>query len=172
MDLFNPPINYDLKTMSDKIKLEDFENPYVQVVWEDVPENFTQERLKSVKTYFQKKYNSLNVNVITKTKQTETGQQTVDVSFNIMDKNYQRELMKSFLESKGSGDKYEDVLKIDDAVENKLIQQDVEVSPFQKWYIKKIHFSNFLSYGDNQVLDFEKCNGITVIESDPPKLWW
>jgi DNA repair exonuclease SbcCD ATPase subunit len=168
MDLFNPPINYDLKTMSDKIKLEDFENPYLQVVWEDVPENFTQERLKSVKTYFQKKYNSLNVNVITKTKQTETGQQTVDVSFNIMDKNYQRELMKSFLESKGSGDKYEDVLKIDDAVENKLIQQDVEVSPFQKWYIKKIHFSNFLSYGDNQVLDFEKCNGITVIESDPP----
>jgi DNA repair exonuclease SbcCD ATPase subunit len=121
-----------------------------------------------VKTYFQKKYNSLNVNVITKTKQTETGQQTVDVSFNIMDKNYQRELMKSFLESKGSGDKYDDIVKIDEAVENKLIQQDVEVTPFQKWYIKKIHFSNFLSYGDNQVLDFEKCNGITVVESDPP----
>jgi len=101
-------------------------------------------------------------------KQTETGQQTVDVSFNIMDKNYQRELMKSFLESKGSGDKYDDIVKIDEAVENKLIQQDVEVTPFQKWYIKKIHFSNFLSYGDNQVLDFEKCNGITVVESDPP----
>jgi len=168
MDLFNPPINYDLITMSEKIKLEEYENPYVQVVWEDTPENFTQERIKSVKTYFQKKYNSLNVNVITKTKQTETGQQTVDVSFNIMDKNYQRELMKSFLESKGSGDKYDDIVKIDEAVENKLIQQDVEVTPFQKWYIKKIHFSNFLSYGDNQVLDFEKCNGITVVESDPP----
>ena len=168
MDLFNPPINYDLTTMSEKIKLEEYENPYVQVVWEDAPENFTQERIKSVKTYFQKKYNSLNVNVITKSKQTETGQQTVDVSFNIMDKNYQRELMKSFLESKGSGDKYDDIVKIDEAVENKLIQQNVEVTPFQKWYIKKIHFSNFLSYGDNQVLDFEKCNGITVVESDPP----
>ena len=168
MDLFNPPINYDLTTMSEKIKLEEYENPYIQVVWEDTPENFTQERIKSVKTYFQKKYNSLNVNVITKTKQTETGQQTVDVSFNIMDKNYQRELMKSFLESKGSGDKYDDIVKIDEAVENKLIQQNVEVKPFQKWYIKKIHFSNFLSYGDNQVLDFEKCNGITVVESDPP----
>ena len=168
MDLFNPPINYDLNTMSEKINLQDYENPYVQVVWEDTPENFTQERLKSVKTYFQKKYNSLNVNVITKTKQVESGQQTVDVSFNIMDKNYQRELMKSYLETKGSGKDYDDVVKIDDAVENKLIQQDVEVSPFQKWYIKKIHFSNFLSYGDNQVLDFEKCNGITVIESDPP----
>jgi hypothetical protein len=29
-------------------------------------------------------------------------------------------------------------------------------------------FSNFLSYGENQVLDFEKCGGITVVESDPP----
>ena len=50
MDLFNPPINYDLTTMSEKIKLEEYENPYIQVVWEDTPENFTQERIKSVKT--------------------------------------------------------------------------------------------------------------------------
>jgi len=120
MDLFNPPINYDLTTMSEKIKLEEYENPYVQVVWEDTPENFTQERIKSVKTYFQKKYNSLNVNVITKTKQTETGQQTVDVSFNIMDKNYQRELMKSFLESKGSGDKYDDITQKAEEIFNRF----------------------------------------------------
>ena len=58
MDLFNPPINYDLTTMSEKIKLEEYENPYIQVVWEDTPENFTQERIKSVKTYFQKKSSS------------------------------------------------------------------------------------------------------------------
>jgi DNA repair exonuclease SbcCD ATPase subunit len=76
--------------------------------------------------------------------------------------------MKSYLEAKGNDGLYDDIVKIDDAVENRLIQQDVEVSPFQKWFIKKIHFSNFLSYGDNQVLDFEKCNGITVVESDPP----
>jgi hypothetical protein len=36
MDLFNPPINYDLTTMSERIKLEEYENPYVQVVWEDL----------------------------------------------------------------------------------------------------------------------------------------
>ena len=35
-------------------------------------------------------------------------------------------------------------------------------------YIKKIEFHNFLSYGQNQVSDFDKCNGITVVESDPP----
>ena len=147
---------------------QDFENPYIQVVWEDTPENFTQERIKSVKHYFQKKYNSLNVNVITKSKQSEDVNQTIDVSFNIMDKNYQRELMKGFLESKGLGDHFDEIVKIDEIVDNKLAAEDSEVNPFQRWYIKKIHFSNFLSYGDNQVLDFDKCNGITVIESDPP----
>lgn len=149
-------------------KLQEFENPYIQVVWEDTPENFTQERIKSVKQYFQKKYNSFNVNVISKTKQSEDVNQTIDVSFNIMDKNYQRELMKGFLETKGQGDSFEDILKIDEIVDNRIAAEDSEATPFQRWYIKKIHFSNFLSYGDNQVLDFEKCNGITVIESDPP----
>ena len=169
MDLFDPPINFDLKTMPKDIpKLQEFENPYIQVVWEDTPENFTQERIKSVKQYFQKKYNSLNVNVISKTKQSEDVNQTIDVSFNIMDKNYQRELMKGFLETKGQGDSFEDILKIDEIVDNRIAAEDSEATPFQRWYIKKIYFSNFLSYGDNQVLDFEKCNGITVIESDPP----
>ena len=154
--------------MPKQIKLEDYENPYVQVVWEDTPENFTQERIKSVKQYFSKKYNSLNVNVITKTIQLESVNQTVDVSFNIMDKNYQRELIKSLLESKNQGEHFEKVVAIDALVDNKLLTEDVEVSPFKKWFIKKIYFSNFLSYGENQVLDFEKCGGITVVESDPP----
>jgi len=133
-----------------------------------VPENFTQERIKSVKQYFYKKYNTTNVNVITKVKNTEETQQTIDVSVNIMDKNYQRELIKSLLESKGQEDLYDKVISIDNAVENALIANDTEVTPFKRWYIKKIEFSNFLSFGEDQVLDFEKCNGITVVESDPP----
>ena len=74
--------------MSKKIDLGVLENPYVQVVWEDTPENFTQERIKSVKQYFQKKYSTTNVNVVTKLKGVEEEvMQTVDVSLNIMDKN-------------------------------------------------------------------------------------
>jgi DNA repair exonuclease SbcCD ATPase subunit len=168
MDLFDQPPIFDLKNMSKEISVENYDNPYVQVVWEDYAENFTQERIKSVKQYFTKKYSTANVNIITKTKQSEDVTHTVDVSMNIMDKNYQRELMRSFLESKGQEDYFENVTKIDEVVDNKLLLQDVEVNPFQKWYIKKIHFSNFLSFGDNQVLDFDKCNGITVVESDPP----
>jgi DNA repair exonuclease SbcCD ATPase subunit len=49
-----------------------------------------------------------------------------------------------------------------------MLTNEVEITPFKKWYIRKIEFSNFLSYGENQVIDFDKCHGITVVESDPP----
>ena len=169
MDLFNPPKLFNYKTMSHKLDVSKLDNPYVQVIWEDTPENFTQERIKSVKQYFQKKYVTTNVNVITKVKLVEDDtMQTVDVSFNIMDKNYQTELVKSFLKSKGYDNYSDEVLQLDSAVENKILSTSEEVAAFKKWYIKKIKFSNFLSYGENQVLDFEKCDGITVVESDPP----
>jgi DNA repair exonuclease SbcCD ATPase subunit len=152
--------------MTHKLDVTKLDNPYIQVVWEDTAENFTQERIKSVRTYFSKKYNSTNVNVLTKVKTSDDVKQTVDVSFNIMDRNYQIELMKELIKQKGQDSLFDDIIKLDTAVENKMVSQ--EVTAFKKWYIKKIEFSNFLSYGENQVLDFDQCNGITVVESDPP----
>jgi DNA repair exonuclease SbcCD ATPase subunit len=166
-DLFNPMPKFNYDNMSKKLDLSLLDNPYIQVVWEDSTENFTQEKIKSVKQYFQKKYSSTNINVITKVKVSDDTQQTVDVSVNIMDKNYQKELIKSLLESKGQDQYFDQVMNIDLAVENRMLVNEVEVTPFKKWYIKKIEFSNFLSYGENQVIDFEKCNGITVVESNP-----
>jgi len=145
------------------------DNPYIQVVWEDLPENFTQDKIKSVKHYFQKKYNTTNVNVVTKVKNVaEETTQSVDVSLNVMDTNYQVELLKEYLKSKGY-EKYQDqILNINGMVENKLAESENETTSFKKWYIKNIEFSNFLSYGENQKVDFDKCNGITVVESNPP----
>ena len=150
------------------LDLNKLDNPPIQVVWEDYPENFTQERLKSVKTYFQKKYNTTSVNLVTKLKKTEDVEDNVDVSLNIMDKNYQHELLKGILESKNQGELYDEIIKIDNAVENKMLSEQEETPAFKKWYIKTIEFSNFLSYGENQKLNFQKLGGITVIESDPP----
>ena len=168
MDLFSKPFNLERVKMIKDLDFDKLENPYVQVVWEDAPENFTQEKLKNVKHYFQKKYNTTSVNVITKLKKSEEVQDNVDVSFNIMDENFQHELIKTILESKGQSGLYDDILKIDSAVNNKMISEQEEVGTFKKWFIKTIEFSNFLSYGDNQKLNFEKLGGITVIESDPP----
>ena len=161
------PFNY--KIMIKGLDFSKFENPTIQVVWEDLPENFTQDKIKSVKHYFQKKYNTTNVNVLTKVKNVEKDtMQSIDVSVNISDTNYQLELLKKFLESKGYGNYHENILLINRMVENKMLEKQEESTQFKKWYIRNIEFSNFLSYGENQRLDFDSLNGIVVIESNPP----
>jgi DNA repair exonuclease SbcCD ATPase subunit len=150
------------------IDLTKFDNPYVQVVWEDYAENFTQEKIKSVKHYFQQKYSTTNINVITKTKVSKETTHNVDISFNILDKNYQLSLVESFLKSKSNEGYYDKIYELDNQVDNKMILNQSEVTPFKKWFIKNIEFSNFLSYGENQRLDFDKCDGISVVESNPP----
>ncbi len=154
--------------MTEEVTLTTLDNPYVQVVWEDYAENFTQEKIKSVRHYFQKKYETTNVNVITKTKVDKETTHNVDISFNILDKNYQQELAKQYLENKNLDDYLDKVLDIDSAVDNKMSLNDDEAQPFKRWFIKNIEFSNFLSYGENQKIDFDKCSGISVVESNPP----
>ena len=168
MDLFNPPPIFNLTKMPNKLKVENMQNPYLQVVWEDTPENFTSERIKSVKTYFETKYKSKNVNVITKVKTQQGEMQSVDVSMNILDDNFQRELMVKYLEANKLDKHKDEVLKLDSVVESKIASDKAEITPFKKWYINKISFSNFLSFGDNQTLDFGKIKGINTIESNPP----
>ena len=169
MDLFNPPKLFNYNIMIKDLDFSKYENPTIQVVWEDLQENFTQDKIKSVKHYFQKKYNTTNVNVLTKVKNVDTDtMQSVDVSVNVTDVNYQLDLLKKFLESKGYTDYAEDILGINRMVENRMKEDETETTQFKKWYIRNIEFSNFLSYGENQRMDFDKCNGVVVVESDPP----
>ena len=168
MDLFNQPTEFDYINMNHDLKVDEMENPYIQVVWEDTPDNFTQERIKRVRTYFEKKYGSKNVNVVTKVKSSDEEMQSVDVSMNILDENFQKDLITKYLKVHELSDDEKEILEFDDIVENKVSAEKSDITPFKKWYINKIEFSNFLSFGDNQVLDFSKVKGITAVESNPP----
>src|SRR6056300_80317 len=168
MDLFNPPIELNYTHMSHNLNVEELQNPYIQVVWEDVPENFTTERIKRVKSYFENKYKSKNVNVITKVKTEGEELQSVDVSVNILDENYQRELIGKYLETRELDSMKDQIIELDKVVEGKIASDKADITPFKKWYIKNIEFSNFLSFGDKQKLDFEKVKGIAAVESNPP----
>ena len=67
-------------------------NPFIKITWQDVPENFTPEKIKRVKTYFQNKYNSNSVQIITKTLSNVQNArlQSLEVSDNILDNQYQK----------------------------------------------------------------------------------
>jgi hypothetical protein len=65
-------------------------NPFIKVTWEDVPENFTPEKIRRVKTYFQEKYKGKSVQVITKSLANinNTRLESLEVSDNILDHQY------------------------------------------------------------------------------------
>lgn len=146
-----------------------YKNPYIKVTWEDMPENFTPEKIKRVKAYFEDKYKSKSIQVITKSiTNTKTIKlESLEASDSILDHQFQKKLMKDFIKENAITTKWELIDRLDNKVNvqyDKLNQNKVR---YNKWFIKKIDFSNFLSFGDNNIIEFTQLDGITVIESTP-----
>ena len=77
------------------MNIEKLKNPFIRVIWEDTPTNFTKERLRRTKSYFQKKYNSKNVTVVTKSKSIDGEELKLGLDTNVMDTTYQKKLLKT-----------------------------------------------------------------------------
>jgi DNA repair exonuclease SbcCD ATPase subunit len=146
-----------------------YNNPHIKVIWQDTLENFTSEKTNRVKTYFQKKYNSKNVQILTKlvSYNNDTKLESLDLSENITDFDYQKNLMKDFISENKIDVKWELIERLDNKVNEIFISQNSLKIKYNKWYLEKVEFSNFLSFGTNNVIDFTVLPGITVIESTP-----
>ncbi len=144
-------------------------NPFIKVEWEDTPENLTQERIKRVKSYFEKKYNSTNVKIVTKivSNVLHTQLRTLEATDNILDHQYQKNIVKEFVTENDLNVKWDLLNRLDDKVNAEVDKTNQNKVRYNKWFIKKVEFSNFLSFGEDNVIEFENLDGITVIESTP-----
>jgi DNA repair exonuclease SbcCD ATPase subunit len=122
-----------------------------------------------VKSYFQEKYKSKNISVITKNllNVNRTRLESLEVSDNILDHQHQKNLMKDFIKDNSIDIKWELVDRLDNRVNSQIDKLNENKVRYNKWFIKRIEFSNFLSFGDNNVINFVDLEGITVIESTP-----
>lgn len=146
-----------------------YNNPFIKVTWEDTPENFTPEKIRRVKAYFQDKYKTKSIQVITKSlvNTSDAKLESLEASDNILDQQYQKRLMKDFIKENSIDTKWELVDRLDNKVNAKIDEQNQNKVRFNKWYIKRIEFSNFLSFGENNIIDYTQLDGISVIESTP-----
>ncbi len=144
-------------------------NPFIKVEWEDTPENLTQERIKRVKSYFEKKYNSTNVKIVTKivSNALHTQLRTLEATDSILDHQYQKNIVKEFVTENDLNVKWDLLNRLDDKVNAEVDKSNQNKVRYNKWFIKKVEFSNFLSFGENNVIEFDNLDGITVIESTP-----
>jgi len=149
--------------------IDKLENPFIKVTWEDIPENFTQEKIKRVRSYFQRKYKSKNVTLLTKSIDRDaTGELDIDIEENVMDTNYQKNLMEQFIKNNSIGVDLDLLKRLDDKVNSKMSDEINLNTRYKRVYIKKIKFSNFLSFGNDNILDVNSLGGITAIDSNPP----
>jgi DNA repair exonuclease SbcCD ATPase subunit len=146
-----------------------YNSPFIKVEWEDTPENLTQERIKRVKEYFKKKYNSTDVKIVTKVSSNSSTikLKSLEASDNILDTQYQKNLVKDFITENQIEIKWELIDRLDNKINGEIDKTKQNTVRFNKWYIKKIEFSNFLSFGDDNVIDITELEGITTVESNP-----
>lgn len=146
-----------------------YKNPFIKVEWEDTPENLTQERIKRVKEYFKNKYNATDIKIVTKVSSNDsnTKLKSLEASDNILDPQYQKNLVKEFIKENQINIEWDLINRLDNRINGEIDKSSQDRLRYNKWEIKKVEFSNFLSFGDNNVINFTDLGGITAIESNP-----
>ena len=145
----------------------------IRVDWQDYPENRTIESVSRVKTYFSEKYGvpktSIKINFIPILK--NNAGKVIDLSDgiidNIMDTAYQRGLFREWLKLNEVTVDYDRLCRLDDKINEVLINQEEEDIRYRRWGIKKLWVNNFLSFGDDNEIEYKNLNGLTVVNSLP-----
>ena len=149
------------------------EKANIRVDWEDYPENRTVEAKNRVKSYFSKKYGvpttAIKINFIPIIKNKEG--KVIDISDglieNIMDEKYQRKLFAEWLKRNDTKVDFKRLCKLDDKINETLFNGEVEDFRYRRWELKNLWIDNFLSYGDDNTLDYGKLKGLNIVKSEP-----
>lgn len=144
----------------------------VNVKWKVLPIDYSSEgeeiiRLKMAKKYGIPKDNiSIEPQFIIKDENGEDSVATEGVVENIQDPLYQQSLFKPYLEEREITDyDFDKIIEIDNLINSKI---NYEIYDKHKRYtIKWIKWSNFMSYGPDNYLDFTDLKGLVLLTSEP-----
>ena len=149
------------------------EKAHIRIDWKGYPEERTLETVNTVKTYFSEKYNIpkglIKINFIPIFK--NTAGKVIDITDglidNIMDTAYQRTLFVEWLKLNEVNIEYDRLCRLDDKVNEVLVNSEEEDVRYRRWSIKKIWLDNFLSFGRNNEITYKSLKGLTVVNSIP-----
>jgi DNA repair exonuclease SbcCD ATPase subunit len=156
------PIDYDNLQMSNPDVVQ---NNKFRVIWTDYSSNINRENEFKIKKYLRDKYSAFNVEDIrfqkfpfhTKIEDSKL----ISEIININDKQVQQDVIREYLTINHYDEKFiEEIIKIDDIINGRIVTNEATNIV---WNIDKITFSNFKSYGDDNVLDLHDTNGLIQI---------
>tara|TARA_R110000851_G_scaffold251971_4_gene404476 strand:+ start:1454 stop:3802 length:2349 start_codon:yes stop_codon:yes gene_type:complete len=145
----------------------------IKVYWDDRPENYSRQAKLNVRNYFSTKYgvNKNSINVIYRPIKIGKNGEAIQISGagieNILDRNYQIELMKKWFEREGKDIDFKRILDLDRKVNDSLDNQ-AEIVNNRSWELKWLYVDNFLCFGEKNFASFGNLNGLNIVTSEPP----
>lgn len=148
------------------------EKTKVVVEWSVQPVNYSREKADSLAHKMAKKYGVPKDNIVIEPKfvtKRADGQEvplTNELITNIQDPKFQQMMFVQYAEDNDIEDfDAEAINEIDDQLNTQI---DYEVyDKFKKYEVKWIRWSNFLSYGSDNYLDFTKLHGLVHLKGEP-----
>lgn len=149
-------------------------SPYskLKVYWDDQPHNYSKEAKNKVRNHFANKYgvNKNNINVIYRPVKFNDKGDAIEITGanieNIMNVSYQRALMKEIITRDNKVVDFDRIIALDTKVNGEL-NVDLTESQHRTWSIKWLMINNFLSFGEDNYIPFDKIKGLTVVNSIP-----
>lgn len=144
----------------------------IKIEWEDFSHNHSKEAELKIVNHISKKYgvDRKNIKVVFKPIKINANGEIVDAANcsvdNIMDKNYQISLMKEWIKINNKDVDFDRLLALDNKVNAGLSNDDFIIRN-KKWSIKWIKINNFLSYGEDNFVDFSKLKKLTIVNGFP-----
>ena len=153
-------------------KLEIGQKSKVEIQWNVLPMNYSPAKADEIKNKVALKYGIpkknviVNANFIRKNAKGETEVATAEIVQNIQDPRFQQTLFKKYLDENGvTNYDFDKILSIDNQI-NSLIDYEV-YDKFRRYKIEWVRWSNFLSYGENNYIDFNDLTGLVLLKSEP-----
>ena len=144
----------------------------VEIQWNVRPVDYSTEKADELRTKMSAKYGIpkknvyINANFIKKNANGENEIATSDIVQNIQDPRFQQELFKQYLIDNNITDYDFDAIINIDNIMNSLIDYSI-YDKFRRYKIEWVKWSNFLSYGENNFIDFNDLKGLVLLKSEP-----
>ena len=148
------------------------EKSKVSIEWTVQPVDYSREKADSIAHKMAKKYGIPKDNIVVEPKfitRRANGQEvplTNELITNIQDPKFQQMMFVQYAEDNGIEDFDADAINEIDNQLNTLIDYEV-YDKFKKYEVKWIRWSNFLSYGEDNYLDFTKLHGLVHLKGEP-----
>ena len=144
----------------------------VEIQWNVRPVDYSVEKAEEIRSKMAFKYGipkkniHINPNFIKKNANGENEIATAEIAQNIQDPKFQQELFRQYLSDNDITDcDFDTILNIDNVM-NSIIDYSV-YDKFRRYKIEWVRWSNFLSYGENNFIDFNDLSGLVLLKSEP-----